>query len=87
MAAYLGAIALGCYKFNRNIKVYDFRMKIIDMEHKRYDEAIRQGLHFKYRGLAKKYSYDDMLNSFKPLKLENWFTEEEIHYLTTPIER
>ena len=28
-----------------------------------------------------RYSYDKMLYSFKPLKLEYWFTEEEIKYL------
>lgn len=28
-----------------------------------------------------RYSYEKMLFSFKPLKLEYWFTEEEIKYL------
>lgn len=28
-----------------------------------------------------KQSYEDMLYSFKPLKLESWFTEEEIKIL------
>lgn len=87
LAFCLGGMALGCYRLYRNDKVYKFRYEILDLESERHSEAIRQGLFFKRLNLLDKYSYDDMLYSFKPLKLENWFTEEEIEYLTIPRER
>lgn len=87
LAFCLGVTALGCYRLYRNDKVYEFRYKILDLESERHSEAIRQGLFFKRLNLIDKHSYDDMLRSFKPLKLENWFTEEEIKYLTIPREQ
>lgn len=87
LAFCLGELALSCYRLYRNNKVYKFRCEIIDLEFERHLEAIRQGLFFKPLNLIDKHSYDEMLRSFKPLKLENWFTEEEIEYLTIPRER
>ena len=80
-------IFYGFWMLFRNDKVCAFRNKISDLEYKRRIEAIRQGLYFKDLNLHDKYSYNDMLYSFKPLKLEKWFTEEEIRYLTIPNER
>ena len=31
--------------------------------------------------LRNKYTYDQMLFSFKPLRLESWFTEDELSFL------
>lgn len=87
LAFCLGGMVLSCYRLYRNDKVYKFRCEIIDLEFERHLEAIRQGLFFKHLHLVDKHSYDDMLYSFKPLKLENWFTEEEIKYLTIPREQ
>lgn len=71
----------------RSSKVMTFRYGIADLESKRRLEAIKQGLYVKFRDLSNKHSYNDMIYSIKPLKLKYWFTEEEINYLTTPIER
>lgn len=87
LAFCLGGVALSCYRFYRIDKVYKFRCEIIDLEFERHLEAIGQGLFFKHLNLVDKHSYDEMLRSFKPLRLENWFTEEEIEYLTIPRER
>lgn len=80
-------IFYGFWLLFRNGKVYTFRTMIVNLESKRHIEAVRQGLYFKPLYLHDKYSYNDMLYSFRPLKLRKWFTEEEIKYLTTPIER
>lgn len=61
------------YLLFRNGKVYDFRIKFIKIANlANYKEVIK---------LYDKYSYEEMLYSFKPLKLEAWFTEEEIKIL------
>lgn len=57
----------------RNDKVFDFRLKIIyAFSPANWSEA---------KKLYEKYSYNDMLFSLKSLKLEAWFTEEEIKIL------
>lgn len=38
---------------------------------------IRDKIYF----LLEKYSYNEYLFSFKPLKLEKWFTEEELEFI------
>lgn len=61
------------YLLLRNGKVCDFRIKFIKFANlANYKEVIK---------LHDKYSYEEMLYSFKPLKLEAWFTEEEIKIL------
>lgn len=84
----LAIILLFCfYILFRNELVCDFLCKISRLELTRSEEAEKQGLYFKFRHLSNKYSYNEILYSFKPLKLKYWFTKEEIHYLTTPVER
>lgn len=75
------------YMLYRNSKVLIFRLQISNLEWARYEEAIKQGLHFKWRNLHDKYTYKQMLYSSKPLKLERWFTKEEVEHLTRPIVR
>lgn len=54
------------YILNRNEKVYDFRLKII--------EDVPLGHWWKAVKIINKYTYEDMLYSIKPLKLESWYT-------------
>ena len=63
-------ILFGCiYFFSRNKKVCEFRLYILDLNPNKIRACIK---------LYKKYSYEQMLFSFKPLRLEFWFTEEEL---------
>lgn len=74
------------YMMDRNKKVYKLRIRILDLcedYNKRHiDEIFRgedEGAHnWLYRKLP---SYEDMLISFKPLKLETYITEEEYQKL------
>lgn len=65
---------ISIYMLNRNDKVYAFRSKIID--------DVPLGHWWKAREIFNKYTYEDMLYSIKPLKLESWYTEDEIKILT-----
>ncbi|MDE5902806.1 MAG: hypothetical protein K2H21_06270 [Muribaculaceae bacterium] len=51
-----------------------------------YDESLSLDARSKKWGkpydIVERYSYDRMLYSLRPLKLEAWFTEEEIKILT-----
>ena len=84
------------YILYRNRKVYDFQIKISehcfdvlfsfleslkdDSEfHKQHSQY--EMLHKKAYEIMDKYSYVSMLFSFKPLKLESWFTKEEIDFM------
>lgn len=74
------------YMMDRNKKVYKLRIRILDLcedYNKRHiDEIFRgedEGAHnWLYRKLP---SYEDMLISFKPLKLETYITEEDYQKL------
>lgn len=57
------------YLLARNDRVCDFRLYILDLNPNKIRACIK---------LYKKYSYKQMLYSFKPLRLECWFTEEEL---------
>lgn len=46
------------------------------------DENNYNHIREKVRSLLYKYSYNKYLFSFKPLKLEKWFTEEELEFIT-----
>lgn len=67
---------LNLYFIKRNNKVYDFRMRIIDLTHSGI--MLDEELFYKRMYLSDKHSYNKMLYSFKPLKLEYWYTPEEI---------
>lgn len=71
-ASFIGLV-VSSYILWRNDKVLDFRLKIIEA----FLSANRRGI----KNPLEKYSYEDMLYSIKPLKLEAWFTEEEIKIL------
>lgn len=62
------------YILNRNEKVYDFRIGII--------KDVPWGHWWKAKEILDKYTYEDMLYSIKPLKLESWYTDDEIKILT-----
>lgn len=65
-AILLIAIAYLIYLPIRNEMVFKFRMELIGIDHK-YGT-----------NLHSKYAYNQMLFSFKRLKLTSWFTEEEL---------
>lgn len=58
-------------------------MRLIDMAYTATQKAIWSGEDDseKVYRLYDKYSFDDMLYSFKPLTLEAWYSEEEIKIL------
>lgn len=76
-----------CYILFRNEKVYKFNIYILNLtsaycERRILEDNISyEDIDNIYDKYARKYSYDDMLYSLKPLKLEYWFTEEEINEL------
>lgn len=89
-------IVLCFYILYRNNKVYCFRVSlgnILYNELKRIlntykdddefheDEINYSHIKEKIEGLLNKYSYNKYLLSFKPLKLKNWFTEEELEFI------
>lgn len=81
----------------RNVKVCEFRNYIINASHNHtldyYDDIdwnskdweINYKLYEKasslYRQINDKYEYNEMLYSIKPLKLDKWFTEEEVNFI------
>lgn len=77
------ALLYNSYILYRNMKVGRFRMMLISMVNTAAEKAIYRGEYDieKYYGLCDKYSYNDMLFSFKPLTLEAWYVEEEIKML------
>lgn len=75
------SFALSIYFFYRNDETYKFRTYINQMC---YDYNIRHLSPLSnlkedaYKWFYDKYSYEDMLFSFNPLKLKYWYTKEEI---------
>jgi len=80
------------YFLIRNNKVYEFRIKysnaafnylqkVLDSCVTRQDFDNYYVLRDDLLNIMDKYSYYQMLYSFKSLKLENWFSKEEIKYL------
>lgn len=63
----------------RDYKVYNFRKEIIDLTHSGI--ILDEELFYKRMYLSDKHSYNKMLYSFKPLKLEYWYTLEEIELM------
>lgn len=79
------SIYFGIY---RNSKVYNFRYKIIELCSK-YDKEVCTNIYKFYKNkessfywFLHKYSYNQMIYSFKKLNLESWYSKEEIN---TPI--
>ena len=62
---------------NRNNKVFLFRNEI-NWQYLYVDRDIYLEHHDDLQKLYERYTYGEMLLSFKPLKVKNWFTEEEI---------
>ena len=74
---------LSLYFLYRIDKVYKFRRYIIELCFKAQVRSVNNGIFNleQYDAIYYKHSYNDMLYSFKPLKLEYWFTKEEIELL------
>lgn len=80
------SLFLSMYMTRRNRRVRDFCLSLVAMaynyEIRRLREYAESGEERKEKNafdwFVNKYSYEDYLYSFKPLKLESWFTEEEI---------
>lgn len=68
------------YILYRNCKVYKFSIELIDILGDAARKRIGAGRDDweDVLDLIEKHSYETMLFSFKPLKLENWYTEDEI---------
>lgn len=82
----IGLLFLSTYMLRRNEEVKVFCFFLID---KAYEYEIRRLKEYVESGeecteenafdwFANKHSYEDYLYSFKPLKLESWFTEDEL---------
>jgi hypothetical protein len=89
-------IGLCFYVLHRNNKVYHFNVILGDFlfgEMKRILNTYKDDNEFhedennynyikeKVQLLLDKHSYNEYLYSFKPLKLEKWFTEEELEFM------
>lgn len=77
----LSIVIVTTYLVDRNNKVYAFSLYISDLAYlynlrrieeypKKYEDA--------HIWFADKWTYEQMLFSLKPLRLDNWFTEEEL---------
>lgn len=81
----------------RNTKVCRFRIYVLDMSYNHLQDYFddidwdsidwenKYKLHEKasslYQQINNKYEYNEMLYSIKPLKLDKWFTEEEVNFI------
>lgn len=85
-------LIISFYFLIRNDKVYEFRRKYSNAAFAYLQKVFNScvtGQDFsnyyesrdKILNIIDKYSYEQMLYSFKSLKLENWFVENEIQYL------
>ena len=71
------------YMLIRNKMVHRFRHEIIKMA---CDYQVRHAFEVKdnaYIWFVGKYSYDEFLYSLKPLRLECWYTEEELNRINS----
>lgn len=83
--------------FIRNTKVCNFRIYLLkacgnhlddyfnDIDWDAEDWKIKCELYEQvsslYKQINNKYKYEEMLYSIKPLRLDKWFTEEEINFI------
>ena len=81
----------------RNAKVCQFRIYILNMSYNHLNDyyenidwdsidwensyKLHEEASSLYQRINAKYEYDEMLYSIKPLKLDKWFTEEEINFI------
>ena len=75
-------LLLCIYFIKRNDKVYNFRISILRhidtiAKSKIIEGATDKEIYQMYEVMGVS-SYEKMLHSFKPLKVEYWFTEEEL---------
>lgn len=72
--------------FIRNVKVYKFRKYISFLVYLKSMAMINNNITMKeidhLWDIINNVSYNKMLYSYKPLKLEYWFTKEEIEKIT-----
>ena len=72
--------------FIRNVKVYKFRKYISFLVYLKSMAMINNNIPMKeidhLWDIINNVSYNKMLYSYKPLKLEYWFTKEEIEKIT-----
>nr|DAJ81343.1 MAG TPA: Sporulation protein YhaL [Caudoviricetes sp.] len=75
-------IIFSTYMAVRNFQVRSFRYILINMacdyEMRRLKEPGERTEENAFNWFLNKYSYEDMLFSCKPLRLEKWYTEEEL---------
>lgn len=77
-------VAANLYILIRDEKVFVFRTYILDRAHNEllrilYEDIDKyESMHKEWNKIYDRHSYNKMLFSFKPLKLEHWFTKEEI---------
>ena len=85
VAASVAILVFSLYFMARDEKVFLFRVKIIELLNEKLRDCkdIRDfDMLDAIRGrLDCEASYDRMCNSFKPLRLEQWFTKEQVDYL------
>ena len=76
-------IIISMYVIIRNAKVHKFRLYLINLIYDKVD-AVN---FWDARRLFDKHTYRKMLYSFKPLKMEYWFTDDELKLLGYEIKR
>ena len=85
VAGSFAMLLVSLYLMVRNEMVFRFRVKIIKLLYEKLGdcEDIRDFdmLDAIHGRLDCEASYDRMCNSFKPLRLEYWFTKEQVDYL------
>ena len=69
-------VIISMYVLIRNNKVYKFRTHLINLIYKGVANNFLEK-----KELLDKYTYNNMLYSFKPLKFKYWFTEKELKLL------
>ena len=78
-------VIISMYVLIRNNKVCKFRMYIADLIYSRACDMINDGVSYQdisyLWNMLNDISYDEMLFSFKPLKMECWFTDDELELL------
>lgn len=69
-------VIFSMYVLIRNNKVHKFRTHLINLIYKDGANNFWEKIE-----LLDKYTYENMLYSFKPLKMEYWFTDDELKLL------